>query len=182
MTLKTYLKTYLKEVQGNVIFIGVKDTSLTSIMEKSDNISQCYFLNSETLSTTERIKRRFSFRSKGNIPITKFRKTFKKKKIDFILCSSEEINSSLPIFIKDSIYICKGTIYYFGNKDDKALEIIRNKYRRYKVKISEEVFKNETLIKIEVGKAKTFKIKEFIFKIKDGIAFIIDLLSDFLIG
>ena len=178
MKVNLYLEKILQKLCDNVITIGVRDQKLLNVLEENNNIKSCYTLNSE--SNSESSKSKWSLRRNKVISIKKFRRVFKKKKIDIILCNIEDINPYLKTFIKDSIYICRGSIYYYGKKKDIDITYLKSKYDRYKVTYKEEKLKDGIVFIININNAKTYRIKELWYKIYDGVNSASNLLSDYL--
>lgn len=110
------------------------------------------------------------------IKIKKIRKVFKKKKIDYIICNYDEINNYFNTFIKDSIYINKKKIYYFGNVD---IDLLKYKYGRYNTNI---IIKNKNLIEIDVSKAKNNFFKDNYYRLKDFKDKLVELIGDILMN
>ena len=115
------LKKIIKNLNGYVLTIGLDDNYIKYI-EQNNNIIDCYCLNNASDEGNEKGK-------KGKtIYINKIRKKFKKKNIDYIICNYDVIKKYMKTFIKDSVYINKNKLYYYGDID---YEII-SKYKRYK--------------------------------------------------
>lgn len=180
MTLKKYLTELLGSLTGNVILIGVKDQKLLTMMEESQQIQQCYFLNSS--SKAEQKKARWSLRRHANIPISKFRKRFKKKRIDTIVCDVREMQNLFSTFVKDSVYICKGKIYYYGSKKNLNIPSLKERYGRYQVTFEEIDLKDSHMFVVDVSKAKSRRLQELWYKLKDILQQASDLASDFLVN
>lgn len=175
-----YLKKVFENLKGNVLLIGVKEQTLLDQIEGKKEINTCYMLNSEGKSSLK--KQRWSLKKDTTISIKKFRKKFKKKRMDTIICNIEEMESYFKTFIKDSIYICKGTIYFYGSKRKMDSLHLKEKYRRYKVKIEEENVLDGKILIIHVGKAKTYRIKELWYSCFDFVISCANIISDYLVN
>ena len=142
------LKTVIKKLNGNVLGIGLSE-DLTALIEKNDNITECNLLNSYTKGKFKK-----SLFNK-TIKIKKIRKVFKKKKIDYIICNYDEISNYLNTFVKDSIYINKGKLYFYCNID---VDLLKLKYGRYNVEIN---LIDKKIIEIDTSSAKNNFFKDF---------------------
>ena len=87
------------------------------------------------------------------INIKKIKKQFKKKSLDTIICNYETIKPFYRSFIPNSIYLNKGTLYIYGNKED--LQKIKPKYQRYTSLI--KIDKNRRWIHYENKQSKYSK-------------------------
>lgn len=176
---KAYFRQLFLDLTGNLVTIGLKDQKLIDIAIHNKKIENFTYLNSDIDKSKGR-KKFFSYQKK--IGIRKFRKTFKKKKIDCLVCHFDEVQNQLKYFVKDSIYICRKDIYYYGKLRKKDLFLLQQKYQRYRVTMEEITYGDYTILKIHVGNAKTYRIKEFFYFISDSVANGIDLLGDYLVN
>lgn len=180
MNLKKYFMDLFKTLTGNVLLIGIKDQDLVEFINHKEEIKCCYLLNSEFKGKKK--KAGWGLRKTPTISAKKFRKKFKKKRMDTIVCNIDDMESHFKTFIKDSIYICRGTIYLFG-KVRKIEDLkLKEKYQRYHVTIEEEKVKDGKILIIHVGKAKTYRIKELWFLISDFFRNMANLMSDYLVN
>ena len=163
------LKKIIKNLDGNVLGIGLSSDLIEEI-ENNDKIVNCNLLNPYIKS-----KKKFSLFNK-TIKIKKIRKVFKKKKVDYIICNYDEINNYFNTFVKDSIYINKKKIYYFGNVD---ISLLKYKYGRYNTNI---IIKNKNLIEIDNSKAKNNFFKDNYYRLKDFKDRLVELIGDILMN
>lgn len=163
------LKKIIKNLGGNVLGIGLSEDLIKEI-ENNDKIINCNLLNPYI-----KRKKKFSLFNK-TIKIKKIRKIFKKKKIDYIICNYDEINNYFNTFVKDSVYINKKKIYYFGNVD---IDLLKYKYGRYDTNI---IIKNKNLIEIDNSKAKNNFLKDNYYRLKDFKDRLIELIGDILMN
>lgn len=174
--MKNELLLKIKEINGNVLVIGISDQKVIKAVEANENIIVCNFLD----SNMEGKRKIFGKRGK-TISIKKIRRVFKKKKIDYIICNLNEISKYLRYFIKDSIFLCKGEVIYIGKFNDYNLDILMKRYQRYNVSINLKENKKEFLLNIDVSKAKNNKMKEIIYFISDILSELSNFISDFLV-
>lgn len=163
------LKKIIKNLDGNVLGIGLSEDLIEEI-ENNDKIINCNLLNPYIKG-----KKKFSLFNK-TIKIKKIRKIFKKKKIDYIICNYDEINNYFNTFVKDSVYINKKKIYYFGNVD---IDLLKYKYGRYDTNI---IIKNKNLVEIDNSKAKNNFLKDNYYRLKDFKDRLIELIGDILMN
>ena len=163
------MKKIIKNLDGKVLGIGLNE-ELVKQIEKNDKIVECNLLNSYSKG-----KNKFSLFNK-TIKIKKIRKVFKKKKIDYVICNYDEINQYFNTFIKDSIYISKIKIYYFGNID---IELLKNRYGRYNTNI---VIKNKNLVEINCSNAKNNFFKDYYYRLVDFKNKLIEVIGDILMN
>lgn len=167
-----------KVVSGNVLGIGVDET-ISEILDQNERVLNCNLLNSVTKTTTAEKGKKQRLKK---IRIKKIRKVFKKKKVDFIVCNTEEIKKYLTTFVKDSIYINKNILYLYNIKDEELKKEIIKKYKRYNTGIEELRDKEDSIIKIDNSKAKTNFIKDSFYLIIDTLVTIFNMISDLLVS
>ena len=165
----------VEKLEGNLIGIGLSEPKLLDRIEKNSKITECTLLNDETGALNEE-----SGRGTKKLNIRKLRKKFKKKRIDTIICATEQIAQYTKTFVKDSIFITKGTIYFYGD-DFEMLENIQEKYKRYQVSTKQEKYGQSYLYVVEVNGAKNHRIKEIGYYVKDTVMNGVDYLSDYLV-
>ena len=149
--------------------IGLSE-DLTTLIENNNNIIECNLLNSYVKG---KFKKSFF---KKTIRIKKIRKVFKKKKIDYIVCNYDEISNYLNTFVKDSIYINKGKIYFYGNID---IDLLKLKYGRYDVKIN---LVDKKIIEIDTSLAKNNFFKDNYYRLVDFKNHLIEIIGDVLMN
>lgn len=181
MTFKEYLKKIFHTLKGNIILIGVKDKELLKMFEESKDIKQCYFLNSQ--SPFQEKESKWSLKRGPIISVDKFRKKFKKKRIDTIICNITDIKHLLKTFANDSVYICKGKIYYYGtSKKQLDIPLLKERYRHYRVTYEEVELNRAYVLIIDVSKAKTNRLKQLWYRTKELLVSTGDAISDFLVN
>ena len=164
------LNKELKKISGSVLGIGL-DEKAQNILDKNKNVVECFLLNSNSTGNSK---------TKGKtktINIKKIRKTFRKKSFDYIIGNFEELKPYLRSFIKNSIYLNKGKIYFY-NITDFELEELENRYKRYNSKI--DISKD--LVIIDNSNAKTNILKNIIYYTRDLTYDIIDYIGKILVN
>ena len=163
------LKKIIKDLNGNVLGIGL-DEKLTNLIEKNDKIIECNLLNSYIKG---KFKRSFF---KKTIKIKKLRKVFKKKKVNYIICNYDEIFKYLNTFVKDSIYINKNKLYFYGNID---INLLKLKYGRYNTKIN---IIDKKIIEIDNSLAKNNFFKDNYYRFIDFKNHLVEIIGDILMN
>lgn len=141
----------INSLEGSLLGIGFEDDLLLDAIENNNNIYSCYLLTKKNPSS-----KKFNMTKKGRnkkINIKKIKKQFKKKSLDTIICNYETIKPFYRSFIPNSIYLNKGTLYIYGNKED--LQKIKPKYQRYTSLI--KIDKNRRWIHYENKQSKYSK-------------------------
>ena len=105
------------------------------------------------------------------IQINKIKRYFNKKSIDYIVVDYKLIKDFLPRFVKNSVYLNRGNLYFYNL--EKENEIVK-KYQRYKAEIKE----NKEYIEINNKNTKNNIIKDNYYIFKDKKDKILDKLSD----
>ena len=173
-----YLYDEIKNMEGNVLAIGIDDKLINAI-KKNKNISAFEICKSERFSLFQKKKRRLESNGK-RINIKKLHKYFKKGSINYIIVDYEQILKHYKYVFKDSIYLSKGKLYFYMPKDIDSDYI--NKYKRYNSKINIKEYDNTKLVIIDNSKSKTSKLKNIIYLIGDTINNLIDFISNILVG
>ena len=159
------MKEEIRKLKGNLLLIS-NDEKLMNLIEKNKNITESYVLS--TISSRKKSKLKCKNKK---IQINKIRKYFKKKSIDNIIVDYNLIKKYISCFVKNSIYLNKGNLYFYNLDED-----IDYKYKRYNVKIE----KNKNFMKIDNTKSKNNFIKDNYYIFKDKKDKLLDILSDFI--
>ncbi len=159
------MKEEIRKLKGNLLLIS-NDEKLMNLIEKNKNITESYVLSNISSSKKGKLK----FKNK-KIQINKIRKYFKKKSIDNIIVDYNLIKKYISCFVKNSIYLNKGNLYFYNLDED-----IDYKYKRYNV----EIEKNKNFMKIDNTKSKNNFIKDNYYIFKDKKDKLLDILSDFI--
>ncbi len=163
------LKDIIKKMEGNVLGIGLDET-LTYLIEKNEKIVECNLLNS---CVKGKFKKSLF---KKTIKIKKIRKIFKKKKVNYIICNYDEIKPYLNTFVKDSVYINKNKLYFYGDID---VELLKTRYNRYNTKIN---ILNNDIIEIDNTLAKNNFFKDNYYRFVDFKNYLVELIGDILMN
>jgi len=167
-----------KCTSGNVLGIGV-DEKISEILEQNDLVTNCNLLNSYSKETNKKQTKKKKLKK---IRIKKLRKVFKHKKVDFIICNTEEIKKYLKTFIKDSVYINKDMLYLYNIKDEELKQELIKKYKRYNTIVEEIKDDNEIILKIDNKNSKTNIFKDTLYLIIDTLTQLLNIISDLLLN
>lgn len=162
----------IQNLKGTILGIGLTEEMVQSL-EKNNTITDCNLLNSyvkEGIGKKKRLK---------TLKIKKLNKYFKKKSIDTIICNYQEIQKYMNTFVKNSVYINRKKLYFFGELDK---EFITHRYDRYDTVISYIDTKDGNIISIDNSNSKNNKIKDILYRIIDGITSMIDMIGDILMN
>lgn len=180
MTLINDLKNISKNIDGNIITIGLEYKTVINELDKNKQINNFYSME---FNGKKRSKNKEKNRKKRKtISIKKIRKIFKKKRIDYIICNSEDINRFLRTFIRDSVYINKKKLYIYGNKKNIDFELIEKRYKRYNTTINITEYDQYFLIEIDNTNAFNNFFKDLFYSIIDILYLIYNIIGDLLIS
>lgn len=161
------MKEKIKNIKGNLLLIS-NDEELMDAASNNKNIDESYTLSS--INNKEKSKNKLKLGNK-KIQINKIKRYFNKKSIDYIVVDYKLIKDFLPRFVKNSIYLNRGNLYFYNL--EKENEIVK-KYQRYKAEIKE----NKEYIEINNKNTKNNIIKDNYYIFKDKKDKILDKLSD----
>ena len=125
----------ISNMSGFVLAIGT-DEKLGKKLENNELITKCDVLNGFSKNNKKGKREKIK-----TINIKKIRKIYKKKKVDYIICNYEQISKYLKTFIKDSVFINKTKLYFYGDVDKNVIK----KYQRYNADISIKEYKKLVL-------------------------------------
>ena len=165
------LKSIISKLNGNVLGIGLND-ELISIIEKNNMITECNLLDSVA-------KGCFGKGHGKNIRIKKIRVIFKRKKVDYIICKYETISQYLDTFVKDSVYINKSKLYFYGKVD---IDLLKKRYGRYKTDIVAKKFRNGYILEIDNSKAINHFLKDTYYRLVDFKDKLFEVIGDILMN
>lgn len=160
----------LKKLEGSVLGIGLSEKE-QEILQNNKKVIECYLMDSNSKGSSK---------GKGKtktINIRKIRRKFRDKSFDYIIANFEELKPYLRSFIKNSIYLNRGKIYYYNIKDFE-LEELENRYVRYNSKV--EIKKN--LVIIDNSNSKTNIFKNIFYYFCDLVYDVIDLIGRMLVN
>lgn len=173
-----YLYDEIKNMEGNVLAIGIDDKLINAI-KKNKKVNAYEISKSERFSLFQKKKRKLESTGK-NINIKKLHKYFKKGSINYMIVEYEQILKHYKYVFKDSIYLSKGRLYFYLNKDIDSDYLL--KYKRYNSKIEIKEYENTKLVIIDNSGAKVGRIKSRLYLIGDTMTNFVDFISNILVG
>ena len=174
------LEEIIKKCEGNVLAVCLDD-KLMKQLNKNDNIGLISIESNRSRNLVGKTSKKKKLNGSKTISIKKLRKYIEKKSVDILFCNMNEMNDYYKFFIKDSVYLCSGTVYlYFDNDID--LEFIENKYKRYNTKIESTKYKNGYIVKIDVSEAKNNYFKDKLYLLHDSLYNLIEFIGNILVG
>lgn len=169
-----HLTSYIKQLDGNLLGVGIQSEKILELIQKNNNIKQCDLLESVSLPSNGKKKRR------KKVSIVKLRKAFKKKQFDYIVVNINVIEKYLKTFIKDSIYIAKNKVYFYMNQP-YDYDNIQKIYQRYNATGRIEHCSDGDILLVDIGQSIDHPIKNKLYYIMDTICEIIEKIGDYLI-
>lgn len=180
MTLINDLKKICKDLNGNIITIGLENKTVVDELAKNSKINSLYSMEFNGKKRSKKHEK--GSKKSKTVSIKKIRKIFKKKRIDYIVCNIKDVERFLRTFIKDSIYINKKKLYIYGDKNSFDIDIIEKRYKRYNVKINITEYHKEFLVEIDTTNAYNNFFKDSFYSIIDILCSIYNVIGDLLIS
>ena len=173
-----YLIEQIKKMKGVTLGVGIDNEKIKEAIQNNNDIQICYLLEeSKSLLNKKKMK---IFNNNKTINIKKIRKTFKKKRINNLICNYKTIKPFLKTFVRDSVYINKNSLYIYGTNEEHE-EIVK-RYKRYTTNIKTEKNKENFLIFVNNENSKNNKIKDIGYWWKDTFSNIADILTQILVN
>lgn len=172
MTVNNFLNKTVKEIEGNLLGIGIDNQQILNSISKNKNIRVCNLLDSVS-------KEIGKGKTHNKVKISKLRKKFKKKKNDYMIINLDTVRPFIKKIVPDSIYLNKKYLYIY-DKNLTNLDNIKKYYSRYDKALEEIKCKDGIILKICTNCNTNF-LKEFIFKISNFIYDIFNLITELLL-
>lgn len=170
----------IKNVEGNIITIGVKNSKIMDKLLKNNKINLFDINKDDSIGFFKSKKRKLN--NGKTINIKKLNKYFNKKSIDYIICDIEEIKDYLKFFVKNSIYLNDKKLIMYGNNEDVDLDNLIKRYKRYNVNIETITISDNFILIIDNSKSKNKRILEKIYYIKDTLYNLVEMISNILVS
>lgn len=167
------LTEYIKNMEGNLLGIGIDSEKLKTAITKNDKIVNCSLLEDNSKKPNQK---KLVFRQRmRKVNIKKMKKVFKKKRMDNVVANYKITSPFMKTFIRDSIYLSKGIVYIYGEKTD--LETVMKRYQRYTKDIKLEEKDDKFILIIDTSNAKNNKIKDIGYWWADTFTSFVDFLT-----
>ena len=169
----------VKSLKGSLLGIGIENENVLDEINKNDKILTCFLLENNTSKKSSKLS--FSGRRK-KANIKKLKKTFGKKRLNYVICNYEYSKKFMRHFIPGSVAINNGKLYLYGKISEEEVENIKNKYRRYTNDIEIKKIKDEYLITVNNQNTKNNFFRDKLFFIEDLGERFMDILTNLLIN
>ena len=173
------LKEIVKGLKGNIMALGLDSKLVLEEIEKNKQIENYLLLDCIEVMPIDGKKRR-----NKKIPLKKLRKKVGKKRIDTVICRLSSIDKYFKYFIRDSIYMTKHEIIYYGKTDELTIdkEEFIKRYQRYKnVDVKFHNTKDGMMIYVKVNGAKNHMILDLFYFVRDSFYNAVQLFGDYLV-
>lgn len=155
----------VKKIKGNLLLIS-NDEKIIEEVNKNKSIDESYILSSLKSKSKNNLKL-----ENKKIHINKIKRYFNKKSVDNIIVDYKLIEDFLDKFVKNSVYLNKGYLYFYNLDKNNEVE---KKYKRYNTIIENK----NNYIKINNINSKNNIIKDNYFIFKDKKDNFLDKISD----
>lgn len=172
--IKTNLSSYIQNMKGNLLGIGIDD-DLEEIIDQNQDISIC-----DLLDDFNKEDEYGEGPKKKKILIDKLRRVFKKNRFHYIVAPISMLKKYLKTFVRDSIYINQHTIYLYADKDYDYTRL-QKMYHRYRATFQVIACRDGNIFEIDVKRAQDHPIKNKFYYMFDSFIETIDVIGDFLI-
>lgn len=172
MTVNNYLNKILKEMEGNLLGIGIDNQQMLNTISKNKNILVCNLLDSVSKGIGKG-------KNQKKVKVSKLRKKFKKKKNDYMIINLDTIRPFIKKIVSDSIYLNRKYLYIY-DRNLTSLDNIKKYYSRYDKTLEEIKCSDGIILKIYTNCNTNF-LKEFIFKILNFIYDIFNFITELLL-
>ncbi len=163
-------------LKGNVLCICVNDNKITKSLNKNKNVNFFEFSRSEKRKLFSK-RKKVKLNNEKKVNIKKFRKVFKKKKIDYIIIDVNNIYDYFKYMAANSIYVCSKKVYLYGKSDFITASSVAKKFERYKAKVECIQDNDEYLVIANVKKTKYSRGKEILYLIIDTFINLGDMIT-----
>lgn len=167
--MKKELIKEIKKMHGFVLGIGLEEEMQDAIYE-NDAIYTCDLIENMNRGTSSSLKGKSK-----SISIYKLKKTYKKKKPEFIICNIEDIDIYMKYLLRDGTYIVKQKIYLYGILKKEQQEDLLVRLKRYDFLITKKQKKEDCLFILE--KKSCHYLKNEIYFLLDSFSMVLDKAS-----
>lgn len=178
------LADIVKSMTGDVVCLGVKDTSIIHALEKNKK-TDVFLIERELKKSIFSRKKKAKIKGQTKakkVNMKKLRKTFKKKSVDYIICDFNEIFDYFKYFIYDSTVINKGKLYLYGYSKYIDANRIGERFKRFHSEVTVTVSGENFLIIVDNKNSKGNWLKAKWYIIIDTFHNIGDMISAALIS
>lgn len=166
----------LKDIKGNVLCICVSDNKIMKLLNKSNDVNLFEFNRNEKRKLFSK-RKKVKLNNEKKVNIKKFRKIFKKKKIDYIIIDVNNIYDYFKYMASNSIYVCKKKIYLYGKSDFISADSVSKKFKRYNANVESIQIDDEYLVVANVKNSKYSRFKEIFYLFIDTFINLGDMIT-----
>lgn len=170
------MESEIKAWKGNVLIIGELEDRIMDIIHHHNQIKMVDQLQQGIgmVLPFQGKKQR-----KQRVEIKKIKKKYAKKSIDIIFCTDHSILPYLRHFVRNSIAICSGKIYYMIPSIEDYETVIK-RYQRYSVSCKQTVQNECMLLVFEIGNTQNKWWSEKLYWFVDLLSDFFDLITNFI--
>lgn len=170
--MEKYLIKEIKQMEGSLLGIGLTSEKIKDAINKNDKILICNLLEENQKGKNSKL---VAGKKQRKVNIKKIRKTFRKKRTDNVICNLETVKKFLKTFVRDSVYINKGKLYIYGNKEE--IENLKKKYERYTKDVEIITKEKQCILVVNNANTKTNKLKDMGYWWKDTGESFLDIMT-----
>lgn len=166
----------IKNIKGNVLCICVNDDKIMKTLNKNKDVNLFEFSRNEKRKLFSK-RKKVKLNNEKKVKIKKFRKAFKKKKIDYIIIDVNNIYDYFKYMAANCIYVCSKKVYLYGKSDFVTADFVAHKFKRYKAIINCITDTDEYLVVANVKNTEYSKVKEIFYLIIDTFINLGDMIT-----
>lgn len=170
------LAEIVKTFKGEVLCIGVEDTSILKALSHNNQVN-VFTLDRKISTGLFFKKKKVKTKSGKKVNMTKMRKSFKKKSIDYMVCDINSIYDYFKYFIYDSVVINKKKLYLYGYSKYLDPNTLAKRFERYHAKVEVSSQGNQFLLIIDNENSKGNWLKAKWYVLVDSFHNLGDLIS-----
>lgn len=168
------LRSYIKNMQGYVLGVGIKDENLVDLIDKNDKILACDLILSADSSDEN------GSCIPKTINVKKIKRYYHYNQVQYVILNYDELPYKRH-FLNGSAYVCEKQIIIYS-EDLEKLEKYALKYKRYNASVSKVKAKDGFIYLINMDNKKKLRFKQYLYNISDILGMISDFISDLLIN
>lgn len=170
--MEKYLIKEIKQMEGSLLGIGITSEKIKDAINKNDKILICNLLEENQKRKNAKL---VAGKKQRKVNIKKLRKTFRKKRTDNVICNLETVKKFLKTFVRDSVYINKGNLYIYGNKEE--IKNLEKKYERYTKDIKIINKEKQSILVVNNTNTRNNKFKDICYWWQDLGESILDFMT-----
>ena len=153
-----------KKISGNLLCIGLNNKKIIDKLLSNENLTRFVLIDVNLGGTGSGSINKMMDKK---IYLCDIKKTFNKKKMDYIICNSESVKNELVGFVKDSIYINSNMMYLYGNINSVDVDNLIYRYTRYGSRVNKISDGDDFILEISNERVKTPFYKNIFYVVID---------------